>query len=115
IVVIITIIVIWFYGVSPAWFLKSHFCSVMVSYPAGGGSSCDVTGQHTWLILTPIDLRYVISKVREKMVPANPIYHTYAQDIIWLELIFGAIEYTMTIDMWYVGCVLAELLLGRGT
>ncbi|KAL5707174.1 [tau protein] kinase [Ranunculus cassubicifolius] len=29
------------------------------------------------------------------------------------ELIFGATEYTTAIDMWYVGCVLAELLLGQ--
>ncbi|KAF9624868.1 hypothetical protein IFM89_015422 [Coptis chinensis] len=47
-----------------------------------GGSSCDVTGQHTWLILTPISLRYVISEVHRRWYLANPIYHTYAQDII---------------------------------
>lgn len=29
------------------------------------------------------------------------------------ELIFGATEYTTSIDMWSVGCVLAELLLGK--
>ncbi|KAG6489874.1 hypothetical protein ZIOFF_051155 [Zingiber officinale] len=29
------------------------------------------------------------------------------------ELIFGATEYTTAIDIWYVGCVLAELLLGQ--
>ncbi|XP_075501079.1 shaggy-related protein kinase epsilon-like [Primulina tabacum] len=29
------------------------------------------------------------------------------------ELIFGATEYTTTIDMWSVGCVMAELLLGQ--
>ncbi|KAL0920565.1 hypothetical protein M5K25_009708 [Dendrobium thyrsiflorum] len=29
------------------------------------------------------------------------------------ELIFGATEYTTAIDMWSVGCVLAELLLGK--
>lgn len=29
------------------------------------------------------------------------------------ELIFGATEYTTAIDMWSVGCVLAELLLGQ--
>ncbi|CAA2977954.1 shaggy-related protein kinase eta-like isoform X1 [Olea europaea var. sylvestris] len=29
------------------------------------------------------------------------------------ELIFGATEYTMTIDIWSAGCVLAELLLGQ--
>ncbi|XP_031112605.1 shaggy-related protein kinase epsilon-like [Ipomoea triloba] len=29
------------------------------------------------------------------------------------ELIFGATEYTTAIDMWSVGCVMAELLLGR--
>ncbi|KAM7280298.1 hypothetical protein ACFE04_007432 [Oxalis oulophora] len=29
------------------------------------------------------------------------------------ELIFGAIEYTTAIDIWSVGCVLAELLLGQ--
>lgn len=29
------------------------------------------------------------------------------------ELIFGAIEYTSAIDMWSVGCVMAELLLGH--
>lgn len=29
------------------------------------------------------------------------------------ELIFGAIEYTTAIDLWSVGCVIAELLLGR--
>ncbi|XP_042512885.1 shaggy-related protein kinase epsilon-like isoform X2 [Macadamia integrifolia] len=29
------------------------------------------------------------------------------------ELVFGATEYTTAIDMWSVGCVLAELLLGR--
>ncbi|KAG5021940.1 hypothetical protein JHK85_018282 [Glycine max] len=29
------------------------------------------------------------------------------------ELIFGATEYTIAIDMWSVGCVLAELLLGQ--
>jgi serine/threonine protein kinase len=29
------------------------------------------------------------------------------------ELIFGATEYTTAIDMWSVGCVIAELLLGQ--
>lgn len=29
------------------------------------------------------------------------------------ELIFGATEYTFAIDIWSVGCVLAELLLGQ--
>lgn len=29
------------------------------------------------------------------------------------ELIFGAIEYTTSIDIWSAGCVLAELLLGQ--
>lgn len=29
------------------------------------------------------------------------------------ELIFGATEYTTAIDMWSVGCVVAELLLGQ--
>jgi len=29
------------------------------------------------------------------------------------ELIFGATEYTAAIDMWSVGCVFAELLLGQ--
>ena len=29
------------------------------------------------------------------------------------ELIFGATEYTTAIDMWSVGCVMAELLLGQ--
>ncbi|KAF9594123.1 hypothetical protein IFM89_027900 [Coptis chinensis] len=57
--------------VSPAWFLKSHFCSVMVIYPTGGGSSCDVMGQHTWLILTPINLRYVISEVHRRWENAH--------------------------------------------
>ncbi|RWV92200.1 hypothetical protein BHE74_00034987 [Ensete ventricosum] len=29
------------------------------------------------------------------------------------ELIFGATEYTTSIDMWSAGCVIAELLLGQ--
>jgi len=29
------------------------------------------------------------------------------------ELIFGATEYTNAIDVWSVGCVMAELLLGQ--
>jgi len=29
------------------------------------------------------------------------------------ELIFGATEYTSAIDMWSVGCVMAELFLGH--
>lgn len=29
------------------------------------------------------------------------------------ELIFGATEYTTAIDMWSVGCVMVELLLGQ--
>lgn len=29
------------------------------------------------------------------------------------ELIFGATEYTTTIDIWSVGCVIAELLIGQ--
>lgn len=29
------------------------------------------------------------------------------------ELIFGATEYTTSIDIWSAGCVLAELLLGE--
>ena len=29
------------------------------------------------------------------------------------ELIFGATEYTTSIDIWSAGCVLAELLLGQ--
>lgn len=29
------------------------------------------------------------------------------------ELIFGATDYTTAIDMWSVGCVMAELLLGQ--
>ncbi|KAK7264378.1 hypothetical protein RJT34_31987 [Clitoria ternatea] len=32
-----------------------------------------------------------------------------------LELIFGATEYTTSIDIWSAGCVLAELLLGQVT
>ena len=28
------------------------------------------------------------------------------------ELIFGATDYTQSIDVWSVGCVIAELLLG---
>lgn len=31
------------------------------------------------------------------------------------ELIFGATEYTTSIDIWSAGCVLAELLLGQVT
>ena len=31
------------------------------------------------------------------------------------ELIFGATEYTSAIDIWSMGCVLAELLLGQVT
>ena len=29
------------------------------------------------------------------------------------ELIFGATEYTAAIDIWSMGCVMAELLLGQ--
>jgi len=29
------------------------------------------------------------------------------------ELIFGATEYTTSVDIWSAGCVLAELLLGQ--
>jgi glycogen synthase kinase 3 beta len=29
------------------------------------------------------------------------------------ELIFGATEYTTAIDIWSMGCVMAELLLGQ--
>lgn len=29
------------------------------------------------------------------------------------ELIFGATDYTAAIDVWSVGCVMAELLLGK--
>ena len=29
------------------------------------------------------------------------------------ELIFGATEYTTSIDIWSAGCILAELLLGQ--
>ena len=30
-----------------------------------------------------------------------------------LELIFGATDYTQSIDVWSVGCVMAELILGQ--
>ncbi|KAF9621264.1 hypothetical protein IFM89_018481 [Coptis chinensis] len=50
----------------------------------------------------------------EKMVPGEPnISYICSRYYIAPELIFGAIEYTTTIDMWSVGCVLAELLLGQ--
>ncbi|KAF9620523.1 hypothetical protein IFM89_013144 [Coptis chinensis] len=58
------------------WFLKSHFCSVMVP------------GEP--------NISYICSR-----------YYRAP------ELIFGAIEYTTAIDMWSVGCVLPELLLGQ--
>ncbi|KAM1596376.1 hypothetical protein PS2_031414 [Malus domestica] len=40
-------------------------------------------------------------------------YTTFTAALEAPELIFGATEYTSTIDVWSVGCVLAELLLGQ--
>ncbi|KAF9590862.1 hypothetical protein IFM89_039141 [Coptis chinensis] len=48
------------------------------------------------------------------MVPGEPnISYICSRYYMAPELIFGAIEYTTLIDMWSVGCVLAELLLGQ--
>ncbi|KAE9592241.1 hypothetical protein Lal_00035243 [Lupinus albus] len=50
----------------------------------------------------------------KKLVPGEPnISYICSRYYRAPELIFGAIEYTTAIDIWSVGCVLAELLLGQ--
>ncbi|XP_048141608.1 shaggy-related protein kinase theta-like [Rhodamnia argentea] len=50
----------------------------------------------------------------KKLVPGEPnISYICSRYYRAPELIFGASEYTTAIDMWSVGCVLAELLLGH--
>ncbi|KAF9616914.1 hypothetical protein IFM89_032876 [Coptis chinensis] len=50
----------------------------------------------------------------KKLVPGEPnISYICSRYYRAPELIFGATEYTTAIDMWSVGCVLAELLLGQ--
>ncbi|OWM64193.1 shaggy-related protein kinase theta isoform X2 [Punica granatum] len=50
----------------------------------------------------------------KKLVPGEPnIAYICSRYYRAPELIFGASEYTTAIDMWSVGCVLAELLLGH--
>ncbi|XP_078166758.1 shaggy-related protein kinase alpha-like isoform X2 [Carex rostrata] len=50
----------------------------------------------------------------KKLVPGEPnISYICSRYYRAPELIFGATEYTTAIDMWSVGCVVAELLLGQ--
>ncbi|CAL9086605.1 unnamed protein product [Musa textilis] len=50
----------------------------------------------------------------KKLVPGEPnISYICSRYYRAPELIFGATEYTTAIDMWSVGCVLAELLIGQ--
>ncbi|XP_008803034.1 shaggy-related protein kinase epsilon-like isoform X1 [Phoenix dactylifera] len=50
----------------------------------------------------------------KKLVPGEPnISYICSRYYRAPELIFGATEYTTAIDMWSVGCVLAEFLLGQ--
>lgn len=50
----------------------------------------------------------------KKLVPGEPnISYICSRYYRAPELIFGATEYTTAVDMWSVGCVLAELLLGQ--
>lgn len=50
----------------------------------------------------------------KKLVPGEPnISYICSRYYRAPELIFGATEYTTAIDMWSVGCVVAELLLGH--
>ncbi|PSS26345.1 Shaggy-related protein kinase [Actinidia chinensis var. chinensis] len=50
----------------------------------------------------------------KKLVPGEPnISYICSRYYRAPELIFGASEYTTAIDMWSVGCVLSELLLGQ--
>ncbi|KAK8615036.1 hypothetical protein V6N13_068822 [Hibiscus sabdariffa] len=50
----------------------------------------------------------------KKLVPGEPnISYICSRYYRAPELIFGVTEYTTAIDMWSVGCVIAELLLGR--
>ncbi|XP_019460860.1 PREDICTED: shaggy-related protein kinase theta-like isoform X1 [Lupinus angustifolius] len=50
----------------------------------------------------------------KKLVPGEPnISYICSRYYRAPELIFGATEYTTAIDIWSVGCVLAELLLGQ--
>ncbi|KAF9610564.1 hypothetical protein IFM89_023264 [Coptis chinensis] len=60
-------------------------------------------------------LKICDSGSEKKLVPGEPnISYICSRYYRAPELIFGAIEYTTTIDMWSVGCVLAEVLLGQG-
>ncbi|KAL6005612.1 Shaggy-related protein kinase theta [Asimina triloba] len=53
-------------------------------------------------------------KPQNLLVPGEPnISYICSRYYRAPELIFGATEYTTAIDMWSVGCVLAELLLGQ--
>ncbi|XP_051145068.1 shaggy-related protein kinase epsilon-like [Andrographis paniculata] len=50
----------------------------------------------------------------KKLVPGEPnISYICSRYYRAPELIFGATEYTTAIDMWSIGCVVAELLLGQ--
>lgn len=58
----------------------------------------------------PQFMRYILTL----QVPGEPnISYICSRYYRAPELIFGATEYTTAIDMWSVGCVLAELLLGQ--
>lgn len=46
---------------------------------------------------------------RSELLPCCAIYRYYRAP----ELIFGATDYSPAIDVWSVGCVMAELLLGQ--
>ncbi|KAF9602614.1 hypothetical protein IFM89_030220, partial [Coptis chinensis] len=106
---------------SPAWFLKSHFCSVMIcralAYVHGVIGIChrDIKPQNLLVNPHTHQLKICDFGSAQKLVPGEPnISYICSRYYRAPELIFGAIEYTLTIDMWSVGCVLAsELLLGR--
>lgn len=59
-------------------------------------SVCELTLYYFWQVKGEPNISYICSR-----------YYRAP------ELIFGATEYTTSIDIWSAGCVLAELLLGQ--
>lgn len=64
-------------------------------------------------LLLPLLLHNWLSNVYDQVRGESNISYICSRYYRAPELIFGATEYTSSIDIWSAGCVLAELLLGQ--
>ncbi|KAG5565704.1 hypothetical protein RHGRI_001576 [Rhododendron griersonianum] len=108
----------WFLWLIPtlmtSWFVGVHVFEFMTSWFAF--FTVEVVLHQTVTMVNPHTHQLKICDFgsAKALVPGEPnISYICSRYYRAPELIFGATEYTTAIDMWSVGCVLAELLLGQ--